>query len=146
MPLLDAEDLADFIASRYGWASKIVETGVGFQFDVALALKKRLQSTRIVVVDRNPRSVEAAKRVGLEAYLDDVWSPNLKIYQGASLMYAIRPPPELVNPILRIACSVNCDLLIRPLSGESLDLPRREGWVWTVNGRARFYLNPRLRL
>ena len=108
-------------------------------------MKNRLPTARVFVVDKNLKSVEEAKRMGLEAYLDDVWAPNLEIYKGASLIYAIRPPPELVNPIRRIACSVGCDLLIRPLSGELLNLSSRNGWIWTSHGRARFYLNPQLK-
>ena len=140
MPLLDADDLADFIASRYRYASKIVEVGVGFQFDTALALKRKRPELRLVVVDKNPESVEEARRLGLEAYVDDVWNPDMNIYRGSSLIYSVRPPPELLEPIHRIAKAVGCSLLIRPLSGEYLSLPDETKWLRITHGRARLLL------
>lgn len=142
MPLLDAEDIASFIASRFCQASKIVEVGVGFQFDTALALKRKHPGIRLIVVDRNPESAKEAKRLGLEACVDDVWNPDMQIYRDSSLIYSIRPPPELLEPIYRISKAVGCSLLIRPLSGEYLSLPDEARWLNITYGKARLLLYP----
>ncbi|MEM1570128.1 MAG: UPF0146 family protein [Candidatus Bathyarchaeia archaeon] len=140
MPLPDVEDIVEFIALKYGYSSKIVEIGVGFQFDVAIALKKRLPNTLIVVVDVNPNAVEEARRLSLTAYVDDVQKPNMKIYEGTSLLYAIRPPPELIPCIRRIAEKIKCPLIIRLLSGEPVTLDRQQGWRTIIHGKARLQL------
>lgn len=145
MPLIDAEDIAEFIALKYGNVPKIVEIAVGFQFDVAIALRKKLPNTSIVVVDVNPNAVEEAKKLGLTAYVDDVLSPNMEIYQGASLIYSIRPPPELIPYICSIAKRLKCPLIIRLLSGELITLSREHGWRTIVYGKAKLHLlDPRI--
>ncbi len=140
MPLMDAEDIAEFIALKCGNASKIVEIGVGFQFDVAIALKKRLPNTSIVVVDVNPDAVEEAKKLGLTAYVDNILTPNMEIYEGASLLYSIRPPPELISHICETAKKLECPLIIRLLSGESISLHQQSGWRTIVYGKARLHV------
>lgn len=140
MPLMDAEDIVEFIALKYGNAAKIVEVGVGFQFDVAIALKKRLPNTLIIVVDVNLDAVKEAKKLGLTAYVDDILTPNMEIYEGASLLYSIRPPPELIPYICKTAKKLKCPLIIRPLSGEPIDLHYQPGWRTVTYGRARLYI------
>jgi uncharacterized UPF0146 family protein len=137
---MDAEDIAEFIALKCGNAFKIVEVGVGFQFDVAIALKKRLPNTSIVVVDVNPDAVEEAKKLGLTAYVDDILTPNMEIYEGASLLYSIRPPPELIPHICKTAEKLKCPLIIRLLSGEPINLHHQPGWRTIVYGKARLHV------
>lgn len=139
MPLPDAEDIAEFIALRYGYALKIVEIGVGFQFDVAVALKKKLPNALIVVVDVNPDAVEEAKKLGLTAYVDNIITPNMKIYEDASLLYSVRPPPELIPYIRKTAEKLKCPLIIRLLSGELINL-QQQGWRSILYGKARLQL------
>ncbi|MBS7611389.1 hypothetical protein KEJ27_04190 [Candidatus Bathyarchaeota archaeon] len=139
MPLPDAEDIAEFIALRYGYAFKIVEIGVGFQFDVAVALKKKLPNTLIVVVDVNPDAVEEARKLSLTAYVDDILTPNMEIYEGSSLLYSIRPPPELIPYIRKTAEKLKCPLIIRLLSGELINL-QQQGWRTIIYGKARLQL------
>ena len=76
---------------------------------------------------------------GMRVEKDDVFAPRMELYQGASLLYSIRPPLELQIAMGDLAARVGADVLIRPLQDEVAELPgfaRR-----LVNaGEARFYL------
>ena len=51
--------------------------------------------------------------------LDDIRQPNLKIYKNAGLIYSIRPPEEL-HPYLETFSKNRGDLIIKPLSTDSI--------------------------
>jgi len=127
----DAGDIADFIASSY--KGKIVEVGVGRRPEVALLLKSRLE---VVVTD-----IENHTYPGIRFVRDDIFSPDIKTYQGASLIYSIRPPIDIQPAIAEVASRVGADLLIRPFAQEKTELERyfKESSLIS-HGRARFYL------
>ncbi len=143
MRLSDTEDLADFIAENYKNAEKIVEIGVGAYPWVAKRLKERLPNARVVVTDTDEEKLAYAKKVcpELEPVLDDILNPQVKVYEGADLIYSIRPPPELISEILKLVLKIGCGLLIRPYPGEEggYDYPKRHGWRLVSHGRATFY-------
>lgn len=112
--LPDYKDFAEYIALHYPDAGKIVEVGVGREFTVIEELKRLLKGTEIVAVDIK----------GRRGVIDDVTSPRLELYKNASLIYAVRPNPELYPYLLRIARKVKADLIIRPFS---LDPPLKKG-------------------
>ena len=70
----------------------------------------------VLVVDWNPEAVKKAKELGLEAYVDNVFSPSLRIYRDAIAIYSIRPTPEIVEPILNLAQLVKIPVYILPFS------------------------------
>lgn len=117
--LKQAREIASYISSHYSNAEKIVELGVGFAPWTALELRHLLPHTRIIVVDKNPEALRGLAEKGLEPLLDDIFSPTLKHYLGASLLYSIHPPPELLEPILRLAARIRAPLLIKPLSEDA---------------------------
>ncbi len=123
------EDLARFILARY--SGKVVEVGVGSVPDVALHLAPHLE---FVATDKTARSVG-----GLEVVADDVFSPNLDLYRGASLLYSIRPPLEMQLAMGRLALDIGADVIVRPLADEVAEIP---GFSRTLvnEGQARFYL------
>ncbi len=98
--------LADYIAENY--KGKIVEVGVGGLYEVADVLRSR--GLNVLTVDVNPRRGDTIK--------DDATRPNLKIYEGASLIYSIRPPYEIQSEIVKIGKTVGCDVIIVPLKSE----------------------------
>ncbi|MGZ7070371.1 MAG: UPF0146 family protein, partial [Methanobacterium sp.] len=49
---------------------------------------------------------------------DDICNPDLKIYRGSSLIYSIRPQPELQPYIIDVAQKVGADVIIKPFSNE----------------------------
>ncbi|RMF91804.1 MAG: hypothetical protein D6733_00145 [Methanobacteriota archaeon] len=111
--LPDHKDIAGYILSNYGDAGKIVEVGIGAEDSLfrELARKKGLE---VLATDIAPIA---------GAYRDDAREPDMAIYRGADLIYSIRPPPELIPHLERIADHVGASLLIRPLSTDSCCKP-----------------------
>lgn len=110
--------VARYIAENYP-AAKIVEVGVGHVPDVAVELKRLSPRCEVIVTDIQ----EPAGLLGSITFVrDDVTKPDLRVYQGAALIYAIRPPPELQPYLLKLARRVSAKLLVKPLAGESLAL------------------------
>lgn len=128
--LRGAEDLAEFIGQNY--SGRIVEVGAGHESAVARLLLARGQD--VVLTDKEERFLE-----NMHVEKDDIFAPRMELYQGASLLYSIRPPLELQIAMVELAARIGADVLIRPLQDEVAELPgfaRR-----LVNaGDARFYL------
>lgn len=104
--------------------------------DVALLLGQHLT---VVATDKEEHSLE-----GLAVTKDDIFSPRMEIYEGASLLYSIRPPTEIQIAMGRLAAEIGADVLIRPLNDEIAEL---RGFCRNLinSGDARFYifrLNP----
>ncbi|MBI5681439.1 MAG: hypothetical protein HZC47_11145 [Methanobacterium sp.] len=106
------EDLAQYIINNYANANKIVEVGVGNFHKVALTLKENLNSS-IVMTD--------IKSISKEVIQDDISNPDLKIYEGSSLIYSIRPQPELQPHIIKLAENIGADVIIKPFSTEFIN-------------------------
>lgn len=124
--LYDAEDLAEYIAQNY--TGRVVEVGAGHMPDVALAVRAR--GLDVLLTDREE---------GLAAVADDIFSPKMEIYRGASLLYSIRPPLELQLAMGQVAARTGADVLVRPLGDEVAELPGLTRRL--VNfGQARFFL------
>ena len=128
--LRGAEDLAEFIGQNY--KGRIVEVGAGCVLEVARLLSAR--GLEVVLTDK-----EEWQLGSLRIEKDDIFAPRMELYQGASLIYSIRPPLELQIAMGDVAARVGADILVRPLQDEVAELPgfaRR-----LVNaGEARFYL------
>lgn len=128
--LTGADDLAQFIADNY--QGRVVEVGAGYVPEVALGLLAR--GLDVVLTDKGERLLGS-----LRVEKDDIFSPHLELYRGASLIYSIRPPLEMQLAMGLLALQVGADVLVRPLMDEVAELPgfaRR-----LVNRRqARFYL------
>lgn len=103
------ECIASYIAERYRSA---VEVGIGKNFRVA----ERLISAGVEVrcTDLNPPSNSDSLRVER----DDVFEPAERLYEGAELIYSIRPGVEMIPPLIELARRVNADLLVYHLGNE----------------------------
>lgn len=101
--------IADYIMRNY--SGKIIEVGAGRMWDTARKLSE--EGFDVVLVDVIDISPE-----GLRYVRDDIMNPDLSIYQGANLIYSIRPPVELYPYIIKVARNVQADCIIRPLSNE----------------------------
>lgn len=141
MTLPDTEDIVDFITSNYSNAKKIVEIGVGNLPSVAIPVKKKLASTTIIVVDIDGAKIREIEQEHPEllAMMDDIFRPEYAIYRGASLIYAIRPPPELIPAISNLSMTVNADVLIRPLSSEETGFNFSPKWKFVRHNKATLY-------
>jgi len=128
--LRGADDLAQYIAGNY--SGRVVEVGVGYFADVALGLRAR--GMDVVLTDKEERLLGS-----LRVEKDDIFSPRLELYRGASLLYSIRPPLELQLAMGLLAAKVGADVLVRPLMDEVTQL---QGFARRLvnRGEARFYL------
>ncbi|OKY78716.1 MAG: putative small methyltransferase [Candidatus Methanohalarchaeum thermophilum] len=105
--------VAEYIVKEYNDANKIVEIGIGNEKRVYTTLSKLLDS-KLLAVDLY-KNYEFVKK-------DDVFDPDLDLYQGTNLIYAIRPPIEIQKPISEICKKVQSHLLIKPIQNEIQDL------------------------
>jgi len=71
---------------------------------------------------------------------DDITHPNLTIYDGANIIYSIRPPMELHQAIMDLANTINATLIIKPLSGD--DINTRQNMRLVNYKKAVFYVYP----
>jgi uncharacterized UPF0146 family protein len=117
--LREFKAIAEYIAEKYPAAKKIVEVGVGKVPDVAIALQRLLPNCEVIVTDVAEQT-ELSRRI--KFVRDDITEPNLSIYQGAVLIYSVRPPTELQPYLHGVAQKVNADLVIKPLASESMSL------------------------
>lgn len=109
--------IAEYIAESYGSASKIVEVGVGKVPETVRELRRLLPKCQLVVTDiEEPEELPE----GVRFVYDDVTEPNVQIYEGASLVYSIRPPSELQPFLFKIARKVGADLLIKSVADEEV--------------------------
>jgi len=131
MPLLrGAKDLAQFIGKNY--SGRVVEIGVGHVLEVALHLASLGRD--VLITDREERYLG-----GVHIEKDDIFMPRLDLYQGASLIYSIRPPLELQLAMGILASRLGTDILIRPLNDEVAELPGFSRRLVNA-GEARFYI------
>lgn len=125
------KDLADYITSFY--KGKVIEVGIGKHPEVALLLKDHFE---IIVTDTSDLCMEEIRFIR-----DDIFDPDIHIYEGASLIYSIRPPVEIQHAIASISKRVGADLIIRPFASEKTDLDKYFSESKLINyGSAVFYL------
>ena len=99
-----------YIADTYTHA---VEVGIGKNTDVAEILAGAgtlLRSTDI-------KDIPVQKDLAFTT--DDVYEPDISLYSGADLIYAIRPAIEMIPALITLAERVNCDLIVYHLGFES---------------------------
>jgi len=102
--------IGEYIAKHY---TRTVEVGIGKNTETACMLLDSGASVRCIDV----MDVEVPERLCFA--LDDIFSPDISLYEGADLIYAIRPAIEMIPPLLAIARTINCDLIVYHLGFES---------------------------
>jgi uncharacterized UPF0146 family protein len=144
MILQDANDIANFVAKTYESARKIIEVGIGSQPWIARIIKENLGETRIIVTDNRKSNLDYVKPflTEVEIVKDDIFSPRIQIYEGADLVYSIRPPTEIILQLVNLSSRMGFDLLIRPYSDEegSYTFPEGIGWQQVVHGKSILFL------
>ena len=101
----------DYISATY---RDVAEIGIGHFPDIAFALLK--QGVKVFATD-----VRQFRYDGLSVMLDDVTEPDFSLYSSVDLIYSLRPPPELIPYIIRLAKAVSADVIVRPLTSDYLD-------------------------
>ncbi len=100
--------VGEYIGAHYASA---VEVGVGR--NMTAAETARAAGCRVRAVDIRP--VGAG---GVPFASDDVFSPDLALYRGVAVIYAVRPGVEMVPPLIAIARACDCDLIVYHLGNE----------------------------
>lgn len=130
-------DLEEFIlklaienSEKTGKKTKIVEIGAGKFQTISKNLSEN-ENIDIVMTDIDPANENIIK--------DDVFNPNMSIYNGADILFSIRPPAELQEAIMKIRDEVNATLIIKPLFNEDLNMKTKKMKLKNYN-RASFYI------
>ena len=130
-------DLEEFIlklaienSEKTGKKTKIVEIGAGKFQTISKNLSEN-ENIDIVMTDIDPANENIIK--------DDVFNPNMSIYNGADILFSIRPPAELQEAIMKIRDEVNATLIIKPLFNEDLNIKTKKMKLKNFN-RASFYI------
>jgi uncharacterized protein len=100
----------EFIASRY---LRAVEVGVGNNTVAA----ETLAGKGVLIGCTDVREIQLP--ADLRFSMDDVFSPRLALYEGADVIYSIRPAIEMIPPLIDLAKEIDCDLVVYHLGFES---------------------------
>jgi uncharacterized UPF0146 family protein len=104
------QGLVDYISGTY---QNSAEIGIGHFPDVAFALLKK--GVRVFATD-----VRQFQCDGLSVVMDDITEPDFSLYSSVDLIYSLRPPPELVPYVLRLAEAISADVIVKPLASDYL--------------------------
>lgn len=125
------KDLATYIINHCTPYDKVVEVGAGKFLEVANYLQKH-SKINIILTDIKPSHEEVIQ--------DDITQPNFTIYEGARIIYSIRPPMELHQAIMDLAQNIGALLIIKPLTGD--DINTRQKMRLVNYKKAVFYVYP----
>ena len=102
--------IGEYIAKHY---TDPVEVGIGKNTTAAQIL--HVAGVRVRCTDVKDVPVPD----GLHFFPDDIFSPDISRYEGADVIYAIRPAIEMIPPLVTLAKIVQCDLLVYHLGFET---------------------------
>ncbi|KAF5087514.1 UPF0146 family protein [Methanoculleus horonobensis] len=101
--------IGEYIAARY---RRAVEVGIGNNPEAA----RLVRAAGALMLCTDVRS--GIRHDGLDVVTDDVFEPDLRLYEGADLIYAVRPGVEMVPPLIALADRIDSDLLVYHLGCE----------------------------
>jgi hypothetical protein len=123
-------NLAEYITKNY--SGMVVEIGVGYNFCVGRALYEKMQYFAT--------DIEEIKNPPFNMVMDDVFDPDLPLYEGAKLLLSINPPEEIQPAICDLGRMVSSKIIIKPLNDETIDFKKYYKEVSIINyKKARFY-------
>jgi len=103
------KSIGRYIADRY---HNVVEIGVGRNFTAAMLISRSGIATRCIDLK------EQEPPAGVFFFTDDIFSPDIPLYAGCDLIYAIRPAEEMMPPLTALARRLSCDLIVYHLGFE----------------------------
>ena len=98
----------------HGHYTRAIEVGIGNNTVTAEALAAKgvlLCCTDVRKISTFPRVFISVSTISSH--------PEFPLYKGADVIYAIRPAIEMIPPMIDLARSVNCDLIVYHLGFES---------------------------
>jgi len=104
-----------------------------------LQLRFLLPNAEIIATDIDPEAVRELSEMGVKSLVDDIFEPNERIYEGADLIYSIRPPSEIIPRLAELGSRIGADILIIPLS-EDAYFSNLSGWERIVENGLIVYL------
>jgi len=108
--------IVEFVRENYN--RKIVEVGVGQRMNVAEKLKETMPTTEVLVTDIQESMIRCYNGSSVRAVVDNIFSPNYQVYRGASLIYSLNPPMEMIPALEELVKDIGADLLVKPISDE----------------------------
>ncbi|HUW85995.1 MAG TPA: UPF0146 family protein [Methanoregula sp.] len=102
--------IGEYIAKHY---TNVVEVGIGKNTVAA----RILHDTGACIRSTDIRNIQIPEWLPFST--DDVFRPDISLYEGAELIYAIRPAVEMIPPLITLARRINCDLLVYHLGFET---------------------------
>ncbi|MEI7856974.1 MAG: UPF0146 family protein [Methanomicrobiales archaeon] len=102
--------IGNYIVSHY---TRAIEIGIG-RNEVAARIVRDAGGL-IRCIDVKPLDIAD----DLPFSQDDIFSPDVTLYTGAEVIYAIRPAPEMIPPLVELTERVNADLVVYHLGFES---------------------------
>ncbi len=131
------DDLSQYIinlamekSKRTGRNTKIVEIGVGRFQSISNRLQEN-ENIEVIMTDINPSNENVVK--------DDIFNPNMRLYENTDILFSIRPPAEIQKAIMDLRDELNCTLIIKPLFNEDLNIELKKMKLKN-HGRASFYI------
>ena len=118
--------IVEFVRDNYN--RKIVEVGVGQRMNVAEKLKETMPTTEVLVTDIQESMIRCYNGSSVRAVVDNIFSPNYQVYRGASLIYSLNPPMEMIPALEELAKDIGADLLVKPMSDEQDNFSNRAKW------------------
>jgi len=104
--------IGNYIAAHY---TRAVEVGIGRKEEAA-----RIVSTSGALVRcTDVKALDISH--GLPFSRDDIFSPDISLYTGADVIYAIRPGVEMIPSLIDLAGQINADLIVYHLGFESYE-------------------------
>ena len=104
--------IGNYIAVHY---TRAIEVGIGRNEETAKIVSTA--GALIRCTDIKALGVSG----GLPFLQDDIFSPDDSLYTGAEVIYAIRPAPEMIPPLIELAQRINVDLIVYHLGFESYE-------------------------
>ena len=92
---------------------------------------KENENIELIMTDIDPANEDVIK--------DDVFNPNMEIYENTDIILSIRPPAEMQDAIMKIRDKLDCTLIIKPLFNEDLSIKTSKLKLKNYN-RASFYI------
>jgi uncharacterized UPF0146 family protein len=108
--------ISHLISKLYPRARKIIEVGVGRSPYALLQLKSLLPDAEVMATDIDSEAMRELNEIGIKSLIDNLFEPDERIYEGADLIYSIRPPFELIPKLAELGGRVGTDILVVPLS------------------------------
>jgi uncharacterized UPF0146 family protein len=122
------EAVVRYVEEEYPTGARLVEVGVGRSDGTARALA----DAGYDVTATDIRDVSDSVADTVRFVRDDVREPESEVYEGAVVVYSLRPPYEIHAAVADVARRVGADLLLAPLADEGVSVEAR-----LVNRRGR---------